>query len=307
MGALPFTGSLTAGPAGTAGTATPAEAPPGTTAGVLPGTTAGGLLGGLVRALALLRVAGLEMAILAGHLLLYPTGVLPERAVPGPARPVSAGDSEGPGPAEPPPVLLLHGFADNRSIFAPLRRSLRRHGWSHVEGLNYSPLTCDVRQAAAALGGRVERLCERSGHPRVDIVGHSLGGLIARYYVQRLDGHARVRTLVTLGTPHSGTRAVPLAGTHPIVRQMRPNSELMADLAGPALGCTTEFVAFWSDCDQLMMPVETARIEHAHLSVRNIALHGMGHLTMPVNGAVTAHIREILRGGAGAAGAAEAA
>ena len=40
-----------------------------------------------------------------------------------------------------------------------------------------------------------------SGYERVHIVGHSLGGLAARYYVSRLGGDAHVHTLVTLGTP----------------------------------------------------------------------------------------------------------
>ncbi|WP_078888366.1 alpha/beta fold hydrolase [Streptomyces sclerotialus] len=193
-----------------------------------------------------------------------------------------------------PPVLLLHGFIDNRSVFVLLRRSLRRHGWRHLEALNYSPLTCDIRKAAELLGRHVEDLCERTGHRRIDMVGHSLGGLIARYYVQRLGGDARIRTLVTLGTPHGGTRLAALLPAHPLVRQMRTDSDVIKDLARPAPNCRTHFVCFWSDLDQMMVPAETARIDHEDLRVRNIHVSGVGHLAFPVNGAVAAGIREAL-------------
>jgi pimeloyl-ACP methyl ester carboxylesterase len=92
------------------------------------------------------------------------------------------------------PILLVHGMVDNRSIFTLLRRSLRRRGFHRVITLNYSPLTRDVRLAATGLSTRVEQLCEQTGFERIHVIGHSMGGLIARYYVQRLGGDARVHT-----------------------------------------------------------------------------------------------------------------
>ncbi len=128
----------------------------------------------------------------------------------------------------------------------------------------------------------------------MDIVGHSLGGLIARYYVQRLGGDIRVRTLVTLGTPHSGTRVVPLADAHPIVRQMRPGSEVIEELRLPAPGCRTHFVSFWSDLDHLMDPLETACVDHPDLFAQNVRVTGIGHLALPVHPAVATGIRQAL-------------
>ncbi len=253
---------------------------------------------------ALARVTVIDLAVLAGHMLLYPTGFLPERIADSPHAPGPQRGSEEPGGQVPsilpiegrdhPPVVLLHGFVDNRSAFALLRRSLLRHGWTRVQALNYSPLTGDIRSAAAQLGPHIEQVCAESGYSQVDIVGHSLGGLVARYYVQRLGGDARIRTLVTLGTPHSGTRAVPALAPHPLARQMRPGSSVLEELARPAKGCKTHFVAFWSDLDQLMIPVESARLEHPDLSTRNIRVRGIGHLALPVTGSVAAEIRQAL-------------
>ncbi|MFD7664908.1 esterase/lipase family protein [Streptomyces sp. NPDC059788] len=312
----------------------------------------------LARPSALLRATVVELAILVGHLLLYPTGIHQEQprtlpgtgagtgpgtgtgpdGDPGTGAGTNTGDtatrtttgyghdyghSHGPTPAPAPgtatrptllptqgrahpPVLLLHGFIDNRSVFVLLRRSLLRHGWRHVEALNYSPLTCDLRKAAELLGRHVEQICERTGHSRVDLVGHSLGGLIARYYTQRLGGDLRVRTLVTLGTPHGGTRVAPLMSAHPLVRQMRPHSDVIVELARPAPNCRTHFVCFWSDLDQLMVPVETARIDHRDLITRSVRVSGIGHLALPVNGAVAAGIREALSAEEEARGSASA-
>ncbi|MET7616467.1 alpha/beta fold hydrolase [Streptomyces sp. NPDC005408] len=259
---------------------------------------------------ALLRATALELAILAGHLLLYPTGLTPERPAPTPPpgpepHPSDAVLLLAGGPVHPP-VVLLHGFVDNRSVFVLLRRTLARHGRQQVECLNYSPLTCDIRTAAELLGRHVEQICARTGRPEVDIVGHSLGGLIARYYVQRLGGDQRVRTLVTLGTPHSGTAVAPLASAHPIVRQMRPGSAVIEELTTPAPGCRTRFVSFWSDLDQIMVPVETACIDHPDLIAQNVQVSGIGHLALPVHPAVAAGIREALESSDSAAGAAGA-
>ncbi|MGW2043910.1 esterase/lipase family protein [Streptomyces sp. NPDC001858] len=254
-----------------------------------------GRLAGL--SLTLLKATALDLAILAGHLLLYPSGIAQERR--GAAHPALAGPSgeepaQLPTQAAPPPVVLLHGFIDNRSVFVLLRRSLAQHGRHRVESLNYSPLTCDIRTAAELLGRHIEEICERTGSPQVDVVGHSLGGLIARYYVQRLGGDVRVRTLVTLGTPHSGTRVAPLANAHPIVRQMRPGSQVIEELSRPAPGCRTHFVSFWSDLDHLMDPLETACVDHPDLLAQNVRVTGIGHLALPVHPAVATGIRQAL-------------
>ena len=105
----------------------------------------------------------------------------------------------------------MHGIVDNHSIFTLLQRALRRRGFATVSSYDYGLLTRDIPGAARQLGEAIEKLAANSGYERIHVIGHSLGGLIARYYVQRLGGDARVHTLVTLGTPHSGTEARPTA------------------------------------------------------------------------------------------------
>ncbi|MDI3419753.1 alpha/beta fold hydrolase [Streptomyces sp. B-S-A12] len=249
---------------------------------------------------ALLKASALELAILAGHLFLYPSGIRQEQPSPAQAPAPAPAPRERMQPVRLPsataerPVVLLHGFIDNRSVFVLLRRALAKEGRQHLTSLNYSPLTCDIRGAAERLGRHVEEICARTGQPVVDIVGHSLGGLIARYYVQRLGGDIRVRTLVTLGSPHGGTRVVPLMSAHPIVRQMRPGSDVIEELREPAPHSRTRFVCFWSDLDTVMSPPETACVDHPDLLAHNIQVTGIGHLALPVHPAVAAAIRQAI-------------
>jgi pimeloyl-ACP methyl ester carboxylesterase len=251
-----------------------------------------------------LRGAGTEIAWITAHLALYPLGIGADKArgltreeqgsfslgnLPPVQRALILGDVVAAGT----PILLVHGLVDNRSIFTLLRRTLRRRGFGRVITLNYSPRTQDIRSVAAQLAALVEKTCEETGYERVHVVGHSLGGVIARYYVQRLGGDARVHTLCTLGSPHAGTYAAKL-WPGGVVRQLRPGSDVMNELAEPAPGCRTRFVAFWSDMDQLIVPQTAAAIDHPDLQARNVRLRGVGHMSLPISGDVVHEIATLL-------------
>ncbi len=183
------------------------------------------------------------------------------------------------------PILLVHGIVSNRSVFTLLRRGLTRRGFSSVFAMNYTTLSTDVRAAAASLAEEVERVVEETGFERIHVIGHSLGGLIGRYYVTRLGGDARVHTLVTLGTPHEGTWAACVVPTR-LMQQMRPDSALLRELALPAPGCRTRFISYWSDSDEAVLPQRSAALRHPDLRSSNVRLHGAGHLTLPMMGEV---------------------
>jgi len=239
-----------------------------------------------------LRGLAVELAWTGVHLSLYPWGLLDEAlhptgtlahhrtdTLPPTQRSLIVSDMD----ASATPVLLVHGIVDNRSIFALLGRALRRRGFGVVHAVNFSVLTAltgDIRAAARDLGHHVERLCASTGADRVHVVGHSLGGLIARYYVQRLGGDARVGTLVTLGSPHRGSAIAHLLPPTVVGRQLRPDSDLVRELDEPAPGCRTRFLAVWSRQDQLIIPQRNARLEHPDLDVEHLELAHTGHLTL---------------------------
>lgn len=193
------------------------------------------------------------------------------------------------------PILLVHGIVDNHSIFTVMGHALRRRGFTDVSSFDYGLLTTDVRQAARDLRHAVELLCADSGYERVHLIGHSLGGLIARYYVQRMQGHGRVHTCVTLGTPHQGTVLARAGKVLPLVRQLAPESDLIRELREPAPDCGTRFIAFYSDLDHLIVPRLNATVDHPDLRALNVAIHGVGHMSMPNNGRIAFHIASALR------------
>jgi triacylglycerol lipase len=241
---------------------------------------------------AVLAGNAVESAWLAAHVTTWPVGLVVGRGEKvGPSYrlehlpPVQRGLLVSNVEAAGTPILLVHGIVSNRSIFTLLRRGLTRRGFSNVFAMNYLTVANDVRTAAAGLSVEVERIVEETGFERIHIIGHSLGGLIARYYITRLGGDARVHTLITLGTPHEGSYAAYAVPTT-LMQQMRPGSHLMRELARPVRGCRTRFISYWSDNDWAIHPQRSAALRHRDLGARNIKLHGAGHLTLPMLGEV---------------------
>ena len=243
----------------------------------------------------------IEAAWAAAHLMMYPLGLLSGPA----ARTIRRHNLGGLSPEQrglvhhgvataETPILLVHGIVDNHTIFTLLHRALRRRGFATVSSYDYGLLTRDIPAAASLLGEAIEKLAADTGYERVHVVGHSLGGLIARYYVQRLGGDAWVHTLVTLGTPHQGTELARPLKMLPLLDQLTPKSELIRELAQPAPGCRTRFLALYSDIDHMVWPSRNARLDHPDLQVRNMSVRGVGHLSMPNNGQVAFTIASAL-------------
>ena len=280
-----------------------------------PGRRRGVVPSGISRAVGLSRLVALDMPRMASglaieaawataHMLMYPLGFVST-----PTRAAAAGrrrhDLSDLSPeqrslfhhridAAETPIVLVHGIIDNHATFTWMENALRHRGFQTLSAYDYGLLTHDIPQAAAHLGEAIEELAASTGYEQVHVIGHSLGGLIARYYVQRLGGDRHVHTLVTLGTPHQGTQlawAVPLL---PLVRQLAPNSSLIQELAEPA-ECRTRFLAFYSDIDHLILPSRNARLDHPDLHVQNIPVRGVGHLSMPNNGRIAFTIARALR------------
>ena len=98
------------------------------------------------------------------------------------------------------PVVLVHGLLGDPTNFLLLRGQLAAHGVRNFASFSYPP-RLDYQRLARHLGRAIDALCLATGSPEVDVVGHSLGGLIARYLLE-MDPDHRIRRLVTLGAPY---------------------------------------------------------------------------------------------------------
>jgi len=233
------------------------------------------------------------------HVVMYPFGLIEDKLDEAShlgvshLSPVQRGLIVGDVEAAGTPIILIHGVIDNRSIFLLLRRALRGRGFGRLFALNYSPFTDDIVDVAGRLSTLIDEVCEQTGYERVHIIGHSMGGLVARYYVQKLGGDRHVHTVCTLGTPHQGTLPAQVV-PWPVIRQMRPHGDVIESLREPAPGCRTRFIAIWSDLDQMVVPQRNGRIEHADLRARNVFLKGIGHMSLPVDRRVVHEISTAL-------------
>lgn len=129
-------------------------------------------------------------------------------------------------------ALLVHGIWDSSTRLDPLRKGLVARGLTDVRAIDLTPNDgrALIPALAAQVGERAEAILRETGAARLDVVGFSMGALVSRWWIQRGGGKRLVRRYVSISGPHAGTlpaHAVPLAG----VRQMRPGSALLTDLA----------------------------------------------------------------------------
>ncbi len=113
------------------------------------------------------------------------------------------------GPRPRCPVVLIHGLLgfDEIGVGKPIRYfGSARDALERAGVLVYTPALPPVGSIVARAAALAEAVNALPAH-RVHLIAHSMGGLDARYAIDRLGLAARVRTLTTIGTPHRGTPA----------------------------------------------------------------------------------------------------
>ena len=195
-------------------------------------------------------------------------------------------------PAHDTPVLLVHGFGHNRSGWFVLEQHLRRAGFTSVHTWNYDPFRNDVPELAEMLSDRVNLLRGLTGAERVHVVGHSLGGVLLRWYVQELGGDAAVDAAFTVASPHRGTRlATFVPGRRGrVASELAPGSWVMRKLERGARRTNVRWTAFYSNLDFFVQPSSSAMITEPALRATNILVKDMGHLSIMLSSEVARSI-----------------
>lgn len=233
------------------------------------------------------RSAAKELLWTSVNLAMYPAGVLTEHVQPDgatghdgrfdPSLPLHYLDPD----AANTPIIMLHGYFHNRSAFLIFRRSLKRAGFRNVTTVNYNVIGHDVMEMARMVGHHVDATLEESGAAKVHLIGHSLGGLVARAYIQLGGGEDKVGTCITLGSPHSGTYAA-WAGRGKAARDLRPGSALIRKLNRSST-LQVRFVSYYSNLDAMIIPASSAKIVTPGLNVRNVLMKDVGHMSFLIS------------------------
>lgn len=159
------------------------------------------------------------------------------------------------------PVFLVHGIIDRAYVFNSLRAFLEREGWT-VYALDLIPN--DGRARIEVLAQQLAEFIDRQvGRDQpIDVIGFSMGGLVSRYYVQRLGGLDRVDHFISICAPNHGTHLALLMPLFAGIRQMCPNSDFLNDLNRDAIDQLGQinYTSLWTPSDLMIIPADSARM-----------------------------------------------
>jgi pimeloyl-ACP methyl ester carboxylesterase len=175
------------------------------------------------------------------------------------------------------PVLLVHGYASNESVWPPLRHALAEAGFGHIVSLTYNSLAADPVAVAAELTNQALRALAATGAPRVHLVGHSLGGLIVRYALAASTAlSSQTSGAVTIASPHRGVSLARIApGRCAQLMHRGPGSVLPEADAARQI----RWLVYYSDGDRVVPPA-SARLDDPRYGAANLLIPGCGHLTI---------------------------
>lgn len=215
-----------------------------------------------------------------------------------------------PSAAHPRPVVLVHGtFADMSDSWQAISPLLKNNGYC-VFALNYGDYqgsgaigvygVDDIPTSAGELGTFVDKVLADTGAAEVDLVGHSQGGMMPRYYLKNLGGAAEVHALVGLSPSNHGTTLDGLfvlsnffpganqfvGSLCPACEQQRAGSAFITNLnSGGETVPGVDYTVIQTRYDQVVTPYTSAFLSGPN--VRNVLLQNQcildlgDHLSMP--------------------------
>ncbi|MEU2389868.1 triacylglycerol lipase [Streptomyces sp. NPDC007369] len=194
------------------------------------------------------------------------------------------------------PVVLVHGYNADPGVWGSLRADLRAAGYTDAElfSWGYDTHRSVNEVLAGQLGAYVEQVRRQTGAERVDVVSHSFGSLVSRWYVKYGGGTAAVDRWVSLAGPNHGTTtAWACALWDQACRDMTPNSYVVRNLnSGDETPGAVRYATFRSDCDEVVDPDGSVPLAGA----ANAAVGCLGHNDLLGDDATSAGVRAFLAG-----------
>lgn len=172
------------------------------------------------------------------------------------------------------PVVLVHGYLCNYRTWDTLANALRAQGHP-VVAVNLEHLFTSIDRYVPIVDAAVTTLRQQTGAKQVALVGHSMGGLAIRAWM-RTHGTQQVARVITLGTPHAGTRADPLPLT-PNSRQMVWNSDWLQALSASETDTTRALLRIGIAAQDNIVYPQRAQVLPG---VAATVFEGMGHMQL---------------------------
>ncbi|MGB3442619.1 MAG: alpha/beta fold hydrolase [Actinophytocola sp.] len=217
--------------------------------------------------------------------------------------PASAGAAD-----RPDPVVIVNGTFGPAFFYEPLAARLRADGNdAHIFELTNLG-TGDIAATARDLARFVDGVRAATGAAKVDLVGHSQGGLVARHYVKYLGGEATVDSLVSLGAPHYGTAVANIADFFGAgnclgivaCQQMAVGSDFVNELnAGDDTIGSVRYTNLYTALDELVRPVANASLRDGATNVliqSQCPVRAVAHVGLALDGTVYDGVHDALLG-----------
>lgn len=160
------------------------------------------------------------------------------------------------------PVLLVSGFGAPAFHNDWVAKQLARNGLDVHKMMLPNMAIGDMRESAKLVSGEVEGIKALAGSDKVSLVGYSLGGLIARIYLQELGGTESLGRAVFVGAPQDGIYTAYLAAWTKAGRQVCKGSDFMREInSGRPCGCDEpRCLAIFLSRDGTILPAASARL-----------------------------------------------
>jgi pimeloyl-ACP methyl ester carboxylesterase len=157
-----------------------------------------------------------------------------------------------------PPVILVHGIYHNPAAWTLYHWWLKRAGFKNVYAFSYNSWHSNFDECLQQLNTFVKKICFLLPGRKVILLGHSLGGLLCRAYADATDMQSDVAAVITLGTPHQGSKMAVL-GLGRLVKNLAYRGPLIEEMEQCSPNPDILRVAFYSPVDNMVLPNEALR------------------------------------------------
>jgi triacylglycerol lipase len=152
-----------------------------------------------------------------------------------------------------PPIILVHGLYHNVSAWTLYRRRLKAAGFTNIYVMGYSSWNQTFDQLLKNLGQLLAEVRERFPDQPPILIGHSLGGLLSRALVQSVESSAKIAGVITLGTPHQGSKMAAL-GLGRLAKSLIYRGPLIEEVEKGETRDDLPCVALYSPIDNMVLP-----------------------------------------------------